>query len=75
MLEWLSRKGIFPPLLLLRRYLKLVISYCVNSGIVDMPMDKIRSETNSLPFSISHIPQKFPKPTELKLWIVPLDKT
>jgi len=74
MLEWLSRRSMFPSLLLLRRYLKLVIGYCVNNGCMNLPLDKLGSQPISLPFSISHILHNFPKPMELKLWIIPLDE-
>jgi len=66
-LEWLLGKGTFPPVLLLRRYLKIVIDYCVSSDI----MDCLIANVPSLPFSLLVIPQNYPPPRELRLWIIP----
>lgn len=64
-LEWLSKRGHFPPLLLLRRYLKLAIDFCIQQNTIDSRVD----DTIDLPFSLSAIPHKFPQPSELILWV------
>ena len=69
-LEWLAKRDQFPPLLLLRRYLKLAVDYCVENEIMDMPLEEVQD----VPFSISAIPHDFPPPSELRLWTVPLEK-
>jgi len=67
-LEWLLRKQQFPPLLLLRRYLKLAIGISREKGVMDM----LLGEVPELPFTLSAIPTKFPQPKELRLWITEL---
>lgn len=68
-LVWFHNKEQFPPLLLLRRYLKIAIDYCAETNILDLPIE----EAKNLPFALEAIPHEFPKPTELKLWIIPLN--
>jgi hypothetical protein len=62
LMEWMSSKDIFPPLMVLRRYLKLVIEYCVNNDLMEC---KIKEVEQQLPFNLSFIPVNFPKPNEL----------
>jgi hypothetical protein len=40
LLEWMAKKGRFPPLGLLRRYLKLVIHYCVENDLMDNVLEQ-----------------------------------
>ena len=72
-LAWMKRQNRFPPLLLLRRYLKLVIEWSEQNGLLDSPLANVHSD--ELPFSPDEIPHKFPAPPQLRLWIVPLDET
>lgn len=65
-LEWLKEKNEFPPILLLRRYLKLAIEIGREINIMDIPP----AEAPELPFSLSAIPQTFPQPGQLRLWVV-----
>lgn len=67
-LEWLAKRQQFPPLLLLRRYLKLAIELSREKGIMDMAL----SEVPELPFALSAIPTTFPQPKDLQLWITEL---
>jgi len=69
LVEWLVSRGQFPPLLLLRRYLKLAIQCCEDRGLLDVPI----SEAPALPFSLGAIPHAFPAPSNLILWRVPLN--
>ncbi len=39
LIEWMAKKGTFPPLRLLRRYLKLAIGYCVENGLMDIKLE------------------------------------
>jgi hypothetical protein len=64
-LVWLSKRGQFPPLLLLRRYLKLSIEFCSQKDILG---SKINEEID-LPFSLTAIPHNFPQPGALILWV------
>ena len=73
MLVWMDKKGVFPPVLLLRRYLKLVARYCDENELLTLPLtDALQRD---LPFDLSLLPHVFPTLTELKLWIYPADST
>ncbi len=65
-LEWLVDGKQFPPLLLLRRYLKLAIGISQKKHLMKIPI----SEAPELPFALTAIPTSFPPPTELILWVV-----
>lgn len=65
---WSATRDEFPPLLLLQRYLKLAIQIAIAEGAMELPLDG----EMSLPFDLNAIPTRFPRPTELRLWIVPL---
>ncbi|MBC8259017.1 MAG: HNH endonuclease [SAR324 cluster bacterium] len=67
LMEWYNKRGTFPPLLLLRRYLKLIIDHCSKNDLLDLSLEEAKNRT--FPFSFHSIPQVFPKPPELKLWI------
>lgn len=66
-IEWLSERNEFPPILLLRRYLKLAIEICRERNLMGVPL----ANAPELPFSLSAIPMTYPPPQQLKLWIVP----
>ena len=63
LMEWYSKKAEFPPIHILRNYMKLVIQYCNDNNLMDNDVDT-SCELN-LPFAIEHTPLDFPKPTEL----------
>lgn len=65
-IEWLAEKGQFPPLLLLRRYLKLAVEIARDRGVMNTPL----SEAPELPFALTAIPGKYPPPSQLRLWVV-----
>jgi len=65
LMEWLGSKGLFPPLMVLRRYLKLVITYCEINGLMDLPIEQVAAM--ELPFNLNHAPVKYPKPSILTL--------
>ena len=64
-LEWFAERNQFPPLLLLRRYLKLVIEISRAKNFMDVAI----SMAPELPFALSAIPTQFPPPAELRLWV------
>ena len=68
MLDWYLEKEEFPPLLLLRRYLKIAINICAQNGCLNMKINEVQS----LPFSLKSVPHNFPQPSELRLWITPI---
>lgn len=65
-LVWLAARGEFPPLLLLRRYLKLAIEMSRERDL----MGTLLEEAPDLPFSLAAIPTAYPPPSELRLWVV-----
>jgi hypothetical protein len=65
-LEWLQEKQQFPPLLLLRRHLKLALEICRAKDLLNLEL----SEAPELPFSLAAIPTAFPQPRLLKLWVL-----
>ena len=51
LMEWMAKRGEFPPLWILRRYLKLAIRYCIENGLMDImlePRDGARPKQASL---------------------------
>ncbi|GAA5221527.1 HNH endonuclease [Membranihabitans marinus] len=65
LMEWMNFNGEFLPLMIIRRYLKLVFQYCKENGLLDKRIDELKSL--ELPFKVEFIPTKYPKPKELKL--------
>ena len=64
-LEWLLRKNQFPPLLLLRRYLKIAVELSRERCLMETKIE----EPPELPFSLAAVPLVYPKPTQLTLWV------
>jgi hypothetical protein len=67
-LEWLATRNQFPPLLLLRRYLKLAVEMSRDKNIMNAPL----AAYPDVPFSLPAIPKSYPAPNQLALWIQPL---
>ncbi len=65
LIEWMVFRGQFLPLMIIRRYLKLTFSYCVQNGLIDKKIEELKEL--ELPFKIELLPTSFPKPNELKL--------
>lgn len=65
LLEWMLFKGEFLPLMIIRRYLKLTYSYCIENGLLDKQIVELSGM--ELPFRIDLLPISFPKPNLLKL--------
>ena len=65
LMEWANSKNLFLPLLIIRRYLKLVYNYCLDNSLLEKSIEELN--TMKLPFKIELLPIKFPNPTELKL--------
>ena len=70
-MAWLAKQDRFPPLLLLRRYLKLTIQISRELGVMETRLE----DAPELPFALDSIPRWWPSPTELKLWTVPIPET
>lgn len=65
LLVWYKDEGRFPPLLILRRYLKIAIARCNDLK----SFQKEISRRQALPFDPSAVPIVFPSPSELRLWV------
>jgi hypothetical protein len=64
-MEWMNYREEFLPLMIIRRYLKLVFRYCSENGLLEKMVEEVKEM--KLPFKIEYIPTKYPKPRELKL--------
>lgn len=73
LMEWYKTKNRIPPLLVLRRFLKLVIEHCDKNQLLDLPIEAIDREVHQ--FSIEDIPVYFPKPNLLTLVAIREDKS
>ena len=69
----MQKRNQFPPLYLLRRYLKIVIEYCQQHDLLAVPLPVEEAVLESLPFILEAIPQKFPPVDTLSLFVVPTD--
>ncbi len=65
LIEWMISKNKFPPLMILRRYLKLAINYSINNDIMEQKVSNLKTQT--VPFKIELIPLKYPNPSKLEL--------
>ena len=72
MLEWMQAKVWFPPVLLLRRYVKIVARYCEERGCLDRALGQL-DDAASMPFDVRRLPVSFPALAELTLWVYPAD--
>ncbi len=69
MLEWTRSKGSFPPILLLRRYVKIVARHCERLGCMDVELSHVVDL--GLPFDLALLPTDFPPLHELRRWVYP----
>lgn len=67
LMEWMSFRGQFLPLMVIRRYLKLTFNYCIENQIIDKSIDEVN--LMDLPFKIKQLPTNYPSPKELTLII------
>ncbi len=70
MLSWMDRKDRFPPLLLLRRYVKIVARHCEKNGWLGLQLDCL-DEGPEMPFDVRILPISFPPLRDLTLWVYP----
>ena len=70
LLEWMTANSRFPPLLLLRRYIKLVARHCEEHGCLDRRLNQLDEEP-VMPFDVRMLPTRFPPLDELTLWVYP----
>jgi hypothetical protein len=67
LLEWHQLKNLFPSILLLRRYVKLVARFCVEHEILETPLAVATQQ--DLPFKLELLPYGFPALSTLTLWV------
>jgi hypothetical protein len=65
LMEWMDSRGRFLPLMVIRRYLKLVFNYCLDNDLIDKKVGELKGL--ELPFKIDFLPISFPNPNELIL--------
>ena len=65
LMEWYNARNDFPPLLVLRRYLKLVYQFCISENMMGCSIEM--SDDSEWPFKLKNIPTDFPSPDRLKL--------
>lgn len=65
LLEWYASQDRFPPIALMRRYLKLALAEAREQGLMDVNLD----ERPKVKFSLEHVPTQYPQPGELS-WSV-----
>lgn len=72
MLEWMERKNRFPPLLLLRRYIKVVAKHCEVQSEMETALDSLDT-VRDRPFDVRRLPIEFPPLEALTLWVRPAE--
>jgi len=65
LMEWMIERNKFLPLMIIRRYLKLVYNYCSENNLLDKQINEVANM--ELPFKIRLLPICFPNPNELIL--------
>ncbi|WP_071131228.1 HNH endonuclease [Enterococcus timonensis] len=65
LLVWYQKRNEFPPILVLRRYLKLAFINLKEAEKLDFPIDQL--ENNNRLFRIDLLPYQFPQPNLLRL--------
>lgn len=68
LLDWMGQRGTFPPLYLLRRYLKMAIGYCRTHGLLSTPLSEAATLRQVLPFALHLVPHAYPPAADLCLW-------
>jgi hypothetical protein len=66
LLEWCAERNEFPPLMILRRYLKIAAALCETAGVMEELIDS--QQLVDLPIAFARFPvSRFPAPTSLRL--------
>lgn len=64
MLEWMKSRSEFLPLMLIKRYLKLLYHFCDQQRLLDLSPDALAAR--ELPFSLHFLPFDYPDPSQLR---------
>jgi hypothetical protein len=73
LMEWMKSRERYLPLMVIRRYLKLVYNYCLQNELLKEPIEEVKIE--GAPFKLEHIPTSFPRPGQLILNIEDMNNT
>ena len=65
LMEWMNLREEFLPLMIIRRYLKLTVAFCIENNLMDTQLADIGLA--EIPFKINSIPCDYPTPDKLKL--------
>lgn len=65
LLEWFEKRNAFPPLMILRRYLKIAFDHCDRFNFLEM--DVASSPSLDLPFRLDLLPLHYPPLADLRL--------
>ena len=65
LMEWMEFRGEFLPLMVIRRYLKLTIAFCIDNNLMDIKLTDL--DLQEIPFKLNLIPTKYPTPDKLRL--------
>ena len=65
LMEWMIFRKKFLPLMVIRRYLKLVYGYCAENELLEKEIEDLKEM--KLPFDVSLLPFNYPNPNELIL--------
>lgn len=65
LMQWMNESNKFLPILVLRRYIKLIFQYSLDTDILDLNLNEI--SLLNLPFNFNDIPIVYPLPNELTL--------
>ena len=77
MLQWMYSQDMFPAVLLLRRYLKIVARYCERQHLMEMSLR--RALAKDLPFDLALLPhdysvRDYPALSDMTLWVYPASR-
>lgn len=74
LIDWMNKNGKEPSILIYRRYLKILITYCRENQIINENIENIGKL--NLPFNLTLISDKIIPISSLKLWVTEIeDKT
>ena len=65
LMEWMEFRGEFLPLMLIRRYLKLTIAFCIDNDFMDIKLADL--DLQEIPFKLNFIPTNYPTPDKSRL--------
>lgn len=65
LMEWMEHRGQFLPLMIIRRYMKLVFAYSLENDLLDTRLEE--AYAMELPFRLDLLPTNYPNPDQLAL--------